>query len=211
MCFAVKKIKAKTRLPVDTRKVHWHSRPALQCWGMCSVPSHIHRGAETAMKRMPLCARRNISAMTRFHLKREADVELLFSRNTFVFNTLKPFKSRFHKWSHSCPEHRGLYWLRRGTVFKTQKQVWLGWRLNYAACASGVRGSVSSKPLTFSWTELPFFIDTMFHISRCWLRMSAVLVLDIPQSLNKLHSVEESKYRSLLLSTDFLWEEIVSW
>lgn len=61
-------------------------------------------------------------------------------------------------------------------------------RLNYSACVSGIWGSVLSKPVTYSWNELLFFIDIIFCISQCWLRSPVVLVLDILQTLNKLHS-----------------------
>lgn len=84
-----------------------------------------------------------------------------------------------------------VYWPYRWIAFKTQKHFWLGFRSNYAACVAGIWSSALSKAVTYSWNELPFFIDIMFHISQCWLPV--VLVLDTLQALNKLHSAGSIK------------------
>lgn len=79
------------------------------------------------------------------------------------------------------------------SFYETQKHFWLSFRSNYAACVARVWSSALSKTVTYSWNELPFFIDIIFHISQCWLRMPVVLVLDILQTLNKIHSAGSIK------------------
>lgn len=72
--------------------------------------------------------------------------------------------------------------------FLIQKPAWLGFKINYAACVAGIWSSMSSKPVTYSWNKLQLFIDITFYISQCWLHFPVVFVLDILQTLNKLHS-----------------------
>lgn len=66
-------------------------------------------------------------------------------------------------------------------------------RSNYAACIAGILSSALSKAVTYSWSQLSFFIDIVFHISQCVLRIPAVLVLDILQTLNKSDSAGSIK------------------
>lgn len=109
-----------------------------------------------------------------------------------------PIKS--HVITNGLTNNRDEYhWLYSWILFfKAKKHFWLGFRLNYAACVSGIWASVLSKPVTYSWNEILFFIDIIFCISQHWLHSSVVLVLDILQSIKisfsgkRLYSVRKN-------------------
>lgn len=156
------------------------------------------------MRRMPLCVQRDISALSCLHLERGIAVEHIFSSKISAFNSHtthaervcqnQAMKSHVITSGHvPANKHDRVCWLYRWIVFKTQKHFWLTFRSNYAACVAGIWSSALSKAVTYSWNELPFFIDIIFHVSQCWLRIPVVLVLDILQTLNKLHSAGSIK------------------